>query len=98
MTESKDYIENGVVYNLDNIWDYMEKDYWDEDDLKFDFWYRLYRHEQIFYKVMELNGKKLRNIDNDEDENDNCHDRKQELLDKIAKNNKDYKIEIIWED
>lgn len=93
MTESKDYIENGVVYNLDNIWDYMEKDYWDEDDLKFDFWYRLYRHKQIFYKVMELNGKNLKNntgID--------YKDCTQELLDKMAEDNKDYKIEIIWED
>lgn len=99
MTESKDYIVNGVVYNLDNIWDYMDKDYWDSDDLKFDFWYRLYRHKQIFYEVMKLNGKKLRNIDNiSENENDNCQDRTQEFLDKMAKDNKDYNIEIIWED
>ena len=37
---NKDYICNGIVYNLDNIWEYMEKNYWDTNDLKFDFWYR----------------------------------------------------------
>ena len=27
--ENKDYVVNGVVYNLNNIWNYMDKDYWD---------------------------------------------------------------------
>jgi len=34
----------------------MKKDYWDADDLKFDFWFRLFRHQEIFNKVIELNG------------------------------------------
>jgi hypothetical protein len=91
MTKNKDYVVNGVVYNLNNIWNYMDKDYWDSDDLKFDFWYRLQRHQQIFYEVMKLNGKKINN-------NINYKDHTQELLDKMTKENKNYNIEIIWED
>ena len=89
--ENKDYVLNGNVYNLDNIWDYMDKDYWDADDLKFDFWYRLQRHQQIFYEVMKLNGK----IFND---NNNYKDYTRELIDRMTELNKDYNIEIIWED
>ena len=89
--ENKDYVVNGNVYNLDNIWDYMDKDYWDADDLKFDFWYRLQRHQQIFYEVMKLNGK----IFND---NNNYKDHTRELIDRMTELNKDYNIEIIWED
>ncbi len=89
--ENKDYVVNGVVYNLNNIWNYMDKDYWDDDDLKFDFWYRLQRHQQIFYEVMRLNGKNFNN-------NINYNDHTQELLDKMTEDNKNYNIEIIWED
>lgn len=87
----KDYVENGVVYNLDNIWDYMEKDYWDDDDLKFDFWYRLYRHNRIFYEVMKLNGKDLNN-------HTKYKDHTKELLEKLTEDNKKYNVKIIWED
>ena len=31
--ENKDYVVNGVVYNFNNIWNYLDKDYWDADDL-----------------------------------------------------------------
>ena len=89
--ENKDYVLNGNVYNLDNIWDYIDKDYWDADDLKFDFWYRLQRHQQIFYEVMKLNGKIF--IDNV-----NYKDNTKELIDRMTELNKDYNIEIIWED
>lgn len=92
MTKNKDYVENGNVYNLNNIWEYMDKDYWDADDLKFDFWYRLQRHNQIFYKVMELNGKKINN------NNIGGKDHTKELLEKMTENNKNYNVEIIWED
>jgi spermidine/putrescine-binding protein len=68
----------------------MDKDYWDTDDLKFDFWYRLQRHQQIFYEVMKLNGKNFNN--------NNYKDHTQELLDKLIEQNKDYNVEIIWED
>ena len=88
--ENKDYIVNGVVYNLNNIWNYMDKDYWDADDSKFDFWYRLQRHQQIFYEVMKLNGKYFNN--------NNYKDHTQELLDKLIEQNKDYNVKIIWED
>ena len=88
--ENKDYVVNGVVYNLNNIWNYMDKDYWDADDLKFDFWYRLQRHQQIFYEVMKLNGKNFNK--------NNYKDHTQELLDKLIEQNKDYNVEIIWED
>ena len=91
MIENKDYVVNGNVYNLNNIWEYMDKDYWDSDDLKFDFWYRLQRHQQIFYEVMKLNGK----IFND---NNNYKDNTIELIDKMTELNKDYNIDIIWED
>ena len=89
--KNKDYIVNGVVYNLNNIWEYMDKDYWDGDDLKFDFWYRLQRHQQIFYEVMKLNGIKFNN-------NDNLKDHTKELLEKMTEENKNYDIKIIWED
>ena len=89
--ENKDYIVNGVVYNLKNIWDYMDKDYWDADDLKFDFWYRLQRHQQIFYEVMKLNGKNF-------NDNNNYKDHTKELLEKMKEINKNYNVEIIWED
>ena len=56
MDNKKDYKCNGVIYNLDNIMEYMQKDYCNEEDLNFDFWYRLQRHQEIFNKVMEING------------------------------------------
>lgn len=89
--ENKDYIINGNVYNLNNIWEYMDKDYWDEDDLKFDFWYRLQRHQQIFYEVMKINGKNFYN-------NNIGKDYTKELLEEMKEKNKNYTIEIIWED
>lgn len=89
--ENKDYVVNGVAYNLNNIWDYMDKDYWDTDDLKFDFWYRLQRHQQIFYEVMKLNGKNF-------NDNINYTDNTPELLDKLIEKNKDYDVKIIFED
>ncbi len=93
MIENKDYVVNGIVYNLNNIWEYMDKDYWDADDLKFDFWYRLYRHQQIFYEVMKLNGKLFNDINNN-----NYKDNTKELIDRMTELNKDNNIEIIWED
>ncbi len=87
----KNYIVNGNIYNLDNIWDYMDKDYWDTDDLKFDFWFRLNRHSGIFYEVMNLNGKKF-------NDNNNYKDNTQQILNKMTELNKDFNIEIIWED
>ena len=91
--ENKDYVVNGIVYNLNNIWEYMDKDYWDADDLKFDFWYRLQRHQQIYYEVMKLNGKNVNG-----NNNVNCKDHTQELLDKMTEDNKHYNIKIVWED
>ena len=88
--ENKDYIVNGIVYNLNNIWDYMDKDYWDADDLKFDFWYRLQRHQQIFYEVMKLNGKNFNN--------NIGKDCTKELLKEMKEKNKNYQCEIIWDD
>ena len=69
----------------------MEKDYWDEDDLKFDFWYRLHRHEQIFYKVMDLNGK----IFNSSKEG---IDHTKRLLEELKEKNKHNTVEMLWED
>ena len=86
-----DCVIDGITFNLNNIWEYMDKDYWDTDDLKFDFWYRLQRHNRIFYEVMKLNGKFL-------NDNINYKDNTQELLDKLIEQNKDYNVEIIWED
>jgi hypothetical protein len=53
-----DYIHNGTKYNLSNLKDYIQKDFWDSDDLKFDFWYRMHIHNMIVNKVLELNGIK----------------------------------------
>ena len=89
--KNKDYIVNGNIYNLNNIWEYMDKDYWDADDLKFDFWYRLQRHQQIFYEVMKLNNINFNN-------NDNYEDCTKELVEEMKEKNKNYNIEIIWED
>ncbi len=90
MDNKKDYKCNGVIYNLDNIWQYMEKDYWDVDDLKFDFWYRLTRHQEIFNKVMEINGLVKSNFTG----NDNTYKLKQEL---IEKNKGIAPVEINWD-
>lgn len=89
--ENKDYIVNGIVYNLNNIWEYIDKDYWDSDDLKFDFWYRLQRHQQIFYEVMKLNGKNFNN-------NENHTDYTNELLEELKEKNKNYTVKIVWDD
>ena len=90
--ENKNYINNGIVYNLNNIWEYLDKDYWDADDLKFDFWYRLQRHQQIFYEVMKINNIKLGN------DNENYKDHTKELLDEMKENNKHYNVKILWDD
>ena len=85
-----DYIENNVVYNLQNIWDYVENiEFWDNDDHKFDFWYRFHKHNRIFYKVMELNGKLI---------NENVKDCTEELVEEMKERNKNYNVELIWED
>lgn len=47
-------ISNGLT--LDNMWEYLEKDYWDADDLKFDFWFRLQRHQKMIFDLLEKNG------------------------------------------
>lgn len=93
MEKNKDFIDNGNVYNLDNIWEYMEKDYWDADDLKFDFWYRLQRHQRIFYKVMELNNIKL-----GYSKYKNAVDCTEEILKEMEEKRKKNKVKIIWED
>ena len=93
MTESKNYIENGITYNMENIWNYMNEDYWDADDLKFDFdfWFRMRKHTRIFYEVMRLNNVNI-------NEDDGKKDYTNELLEEMDEKNKNYKIEIIWED
>lgn len=93
--ETKNYICNGIVYNLNNIWDYMEKDYWDSDDLKFDFWYRLLRHQDIFNEVMKINGLVKSNFTGTD-----CTEKlKQEIYEK-NKNQKPIKIDLDfnWDD
>jgi hypothetical protein len=93
---NKDYKENGIVYNLDNIFDYMKKDYWDADDLKFDFWFRLQRHDQIFYKVMELNNIKLGNRHHEENKyNVDCTKK---LLEEMKEKRKGHNIQLLWND
>ncbi len=71
-----DYKFNGNTYNLNNIRQYMDKDYWDVDDLKFDLWFRLLKHQDIINKVMELNGM----ISNNFSGNDNTYKLKQKLI------------------
>ena len=89
--EYKNYTENGVIYNLENIWNYVENiEYWDCDDFKFDFWFRLNKHQRIFYEVMKLNGKLINNH--------NYEDSTQKLLNELIEKNKDNHIEIIWDD
>lgn len=73
-----DYVVNGITYNVKNIREYMKKDYWDADDLKFDFWFRLLRHQEIFNKVMELNGLVKSNYA----ENDNTEILIQQMIEK----------------
>ena len=79
MNKNKKYISDGVTYDLDNIWNYMKKDYWDSEDLKFDILYRLLKHQQIFNKVMKLNGLNNNNIDLN---NNNAEILKLELIKK----------------
>ncbi len=91
MEKSKSYKENGNIYNLENIWEWMELDYWDDVDEKFDFWGRLMRHQQIFNKVMELNGKYKSNYEG--------KDCTKELLEELRKKNEKYQpIIIVWDD
>lgn len=91
-TVNKDYIVNGISYNVNNIWKFIDKDYWDDDDLNLNFWHRLQRHNQIFYEVMRINNVKFGN------HNNKYQDNTKALLDKMTEANKDYNIEIIWED
>jgi hypothetical protein len=96
MTTNTDYKENGNVYNLNNIYEYLEKDYWDADDLKFDFWFRLQRHQQIFYEVMKRNNIKLGNRHNEE--NKNKIDCTQKLLEEMKEKNKNHNVVLLWND
>ena len=93
MTDEKDYIVNEITYNLDNIWEYMEKDYWDGDDLKFDFWYRMLRHRDIFNEVMKRNGM----VKSNSTGNDNT----ERLLKEMEEKNKGLEhlqCKSVWED
>lgn len=63
-----EYEYNGTKYNLENLKEYIKKDYWDADDLKFDFWYRMHIHNMIINKVLELNGIKSNPIEIDNSE------------------------------
>ena len=96
MTTNTDYKENGNVYNLNNIYEYLEKDYWDADDLNFDFWFRLQRHQQIFYEVMKRNNIKLGNRHNEE--NKNKIDCTQKLLEEMKEKNKNHNVVLLWND
>jgi len=90
-TNKLDYIYNGIIYNLENIKEYMEKDYWDSDDLKFDFWFRLLKHQDIINNVMKLNGLIKSNFNN----KDNTDYLKQEIKEK-NKHFKPIEINIDW--
>jgi hypothetical protein len=48
-----DFVYNGNKYNLENLKDYIEKDYLDGDDIKFDFWCRMYIHNMIILKKIK---------------------------------------------
>jgi hypothetical protein len=64
---SKIYRYKGIDFNLDNILTYMEYDYWDIDETKFDFWFRLSSHQTVFNKVLKINGYGInKNIGNDD--------------------------------
>ena len=90
------YTVNGITYNMDNIMEYMKKDYWDVDDLKFNFWFRMDKHQYIINKVLELNGFVKNNFTG----NDNTNRLKAELevKNKLCKYELDLNLNFNWGD
>ncbi len=55
-------LQNELENNMNKIWDFLKKEYWEDDDLKFDFWYRIQKHQILIFELLNKKGIKSNNI------------------------------------
>jgi hypothetical protein len=70
-------LQNELENNMNKIWDYLKKEYWEDDDLKFDFWYRIQKHQNLIFELLKKKGIKSNDITID-----NSEHLKREILQK----------------
>jgi hypothetical protein len=55
-------VQNELENNMHKIWYYLKKEIWEDDDLKFDFWYRIQNHQILIFELLNKKGIKSNNI------------------------------------
>lgn len=91
MEKDDNIISNGITFNINNIMDYLQKDYWNEDEKRMNSYHDVISmHAYITYKVMEIERKKeLKKL---EALNNNIKEEKKDLLSEWIKNEKSIKL------
>ena len=86
MEKGDDIISNGITFNIGNIMEYLEKDYWSEDEKRMNSYHDVISmHSYVAYRVMEIERKKeLKKLQ--EINNNDIKEEKKDLLMEWIKN------------
>ena len=59
MEKDDNIISNGITFNINNIMDYLQKDYWNEDEKRMNSYHDVISmHAYIAYRVMDIKEEK----------------------------------------
>ena len=93
MEKGNDIISNGITFNIGNIMEYLEKDYWSEDEKRMNSYHDvLSNHTYIAYRVMEIERKKKLKLE--ELKNNNIKEEKKDVLSEWIQNENEKYIKL----
>ena len=94
MEKGDDIISNGMIFNIGNIMEYLEKDYWSEDEKRMNSYYDVISmHAYIALRVMDIERKKeLKKLQ--ELNNNDIKEEKKDVLMEWIKNENEKSIKL----
>ena len=94
MEKSDNIISNGLTFNINNIMDYLQKDYWNEDEKRMNSYHDVISmHAYIAYRVMDIERKKeLKKLE--ELNNNDIKEEKKDVLSEWIKNENEKSIKL----
>jgi len=79
MEKGDSIISNGLTFNIGNIFDYLDIEYWSEDEKRMNSYHDvLSNHTYIAYRVMEIERKKKLKLE--ELKNNDIKEEKKDVL------------------
>ena len=94
MEKGDNIISNGLTFNINNIMDYLQKDYWNEDEKRMNSYHDVISmHAYIAYRVMDIERKKeLKKLE--ELNNNDIKEEKKDVLSEWIKNENEKSIKL----